>query len=124
MSARDWQPGDKALIEVEVTQTPDWAPSLLWVKTRQDHAFMTKVADLLPVAQADEAAIEGRVEDAIVDEIHNRLSEFVSWAEDTDDASCYHVLDDVPVSEVALVARKALAAANLLASPDAIRRPS
>lgn len=72
-----------------------------------------------PVPDGD--AIERAAEDAIADEIHNRLDEFVSWAEDTDDASGYHVLNDVPVSEVALVARRALAAANLLASP--VREP-
>lgn len=73
--------------------------------------------DLLPVPVPDADTIE----DAITDEIHNHLSEFVSWAEDTDDASGYHVLNDVPVFEVALVARRALAAANLLASP--VREP-
>ena len=54
MNAQEWQPGDKALIEVEVTQVPGWVPNLIWVKTRQDHAFLTPAAGLLPVPVPDD----------------------------------------------------------------------
>ena len=114
MSAREWKPGDRAYIEVEVSGVLD-GTAYVWIDRGVRKSTSVPATDLLPVPEPDEA--DGLAEDAITDEIHNRLHEFVSWVEDTDDASGYHVLSDVPVSEVALVARRALAAANLLASP-------
>lgn len=106
MSARDWQPGDKALIEVEffARNTP-----FDWVSVGLPGGGMGKVqpsSALRPVPAAGEAATEDVVE---------RAAE-VMW-----DATCDDGMRAAMRPDLMAMAR-ALAAANLLASPDAIRQ--
>lgn len=58
MSARDWQPGDRAYIEVEVLRTVDEDSVTASIAGRLGWVLAAPTADLLPVPQSDERAIE------------------------------------------------------------------
>ena len=115
MSARDWQPGDKAYIEVEVedvTRMSGVDTAFVWVQSTRPGlgrsvGVRVPAADLLPVPQPDEDTIERahKVVAAKVWEIHGPDS--------TD-------MDSAEMDAEDIVA--ALAAANLLADHDAIRQ--
>ncbi|WP_269304877.1 hypothetical protein [Aeromicrobium sp. HA] len=62
MSARDWQPGDRAYVEVEVLR--DCGDGDAFVELEAAGGFYVPAADLLPAPQADEGAIE-RVADLL-----------------------------------------------------------
>lgn len=102
MSARDWQPGDKANVEVEVedvTRMSGVDTAFVWVQSTRPGlgrsvGVRVPAADLLPVPQADEGAIERAAE--------------VIWHSDH--------LERAVLADARVIAR-ALAAANLLASP-------
>lgn len=116
MSARDWQPGDKALIEVEVVmlgQSRTWAEVLPGGDSRVTSVYVD-VEHLRPVPAAGEAATEDAIErarkvarKAVADEFYAMQGGDPEWAE----APEPNAGDDSVGSAVV----RALAAAGLLA---------
>ena len=109
MSARDWQPGDRALLRVKVSHPSAHGADHVWIEAENTVGGVRWVpaADLLPVPQPDEDTIERahKVVAAKVWEIHGPDS--------TDRDSAEMDAEDIIA---------ALAAANLLADHDAIRQ--
>lgn len=122
-SARDWQPGDRAYIEVEVEvlgQSRTWAVVRPGGDSRVTSVYVG-VEHLRPVPAAGEAATEDVVErgrvvarKAVADEFYAMQGGDPGW-----DGSPEPNAGDDSVGNAVV---RALAAANLLASPDAIRQ--
>ena len=110
MSARDWQPGDKANVEVEVedvTRMSGVDTAFVWVQSTRPGlgrsvGVRVPAADLLPVPQPDEDTIE-RAHKVVADKVWE-----IHGPDSTD-------MDSAEMDAEDIVA--ALAAANLLADP-------
>lgn len=110
MSARDWQPGDRAYIEVEVedvTRMSGVDTAFIWVQSTRPGigrsvGVRVPATDLLPVPQPDEDTIE-RAHKVVADKVWE-----IHGPDSTD-------MDSAEMDAEDIVA--ALAAANLLADP-------
>ena len=104
MSARDWQPGDEALLRVKVSHPSAHGADHVWIEAENTVGGLRWVpaADLLPVPQADEDTIE-RARKVVADKVWE-----IHGPDSTDMDSAEMDAEDIV---------DALAAANLLADP-------